>query len=268
MNPEKINLSDAHTISGVNQLPLKQKLEIYSRLIPDELIERLQIPSDFRDPRGQDLWFVRADAGSPIAEMKLYHQAGFRDPVLYGQITDTLNGQVHVLLYILNDPDSPRFDVDSHPDGSPTKFGILKRNLEAEQAAMEFGLAPGQIRHGLRMLGSAIAGFESFVASLGHEMYFAEPLFYHNAILFERNGFAYQKGLKLMQRIEAGFSPDGDLTAGLHDSPFRQPSAVGSIRLRSWAIHDNLLGEPYTGVTMYKRIGKSAGINTCPSCEW
>ncbi len=260
---------DVHTISSINQLPEYEKRHIYSRLIPPELIERFNIQGDFTDRQGNPLWLLMAEKGSPVAEMKLYHQAGFDDPVLYGQITDTLNGQLHIMLYILNDPDSARFDVDRMPDGRVTKFGTLSRNLDAEQKAMEFGLAPGQVRRGLRMLGSAIQGFEQFVSSLGNDLYFAEPLYYHNAILFERYGFAYQKGMKLMGRIADGFSLDGDLVPQLDDpSPFRRPEAVNSIRMRSWAIHDGLLGEPFTGVTMYKRIRKSSGINTSPNTPW
>ena len=49
---------------------------------------------------------------------------------------------------------------------------------------------------------------------------------------------------------------------------FRQLEAANSIRKRSWAIHDGILGEPFTNVTMYKRLGKSAGINTAPDCKW
>ena len=269
MGKNSPSIFDVHTISSINQLPQNEKRHIYSRLIPAELIERFNIQGDFTDPQGYPLWMLQAEKGSPVAEMKLYHQAGFVDPVFYGQITDTLNGQLHIMLYILNDPDSPRFDVDRMPNGTTTKFGTLSRNLEAEQAAIEYGLAPGQVRRGLRMLGSAIQGFEQFVSSLGHELYFAEPLYYHNAILFERYGFAYQKGMKLMGRIADGFSLDGDLVPQLDEStPFRRPTAVNSIRMRSWAIHDGLLGEPFTGVTMYKRIRKSSGINTSPNTPW
>jgi acetoin utilization protein AcuC len=188
---------------------------------------------------------------------------------LYGQITDTLNGQLHVLLYILNDPGSLRFDIDRTPDGRMTRFGILHRNLNAEQAAMAHGLAPGQVRCGLRMLGQAIQAFEDFVASLGNELYFVEPLYYHNAIIFERYGFAYEQGRRLMERIQAGFEQGGDLRALLDGStPFRNAEAADSIRLRSWALHDNLLGAPFADVTMYKWVGKSAGLNTSGACEW
>jgi acetoin utilization protein AcuC len=72
-----------------------------------------------------------------------------------------------------------------------------------------------------------------------------------------------------MESIHAGFQPEGDLTAILDGSnPFRQPDAGDSIRRRSWAIHDGILGEPFTNVTMYKRLGIMAGINTTPGCSW
>jgi acetoin utilization protein AcuC len=260
---------NAYTISAINHLPAEEKRQIYSRLIPVELLERFQIPADFTDASGNDLLSLDCAPGSATFEMRLYHRIPFPDPLLYGQMTDTLNGQIHILLYILNDPTSPRFDVDKMPDGRPTKFGTLFRNLDAEIAAMNFGLAPGQVRRGLRLLWSAIPAFEKFVASLGHELFFVEPLYYHNAILFEQHGFSYQKGRKLMERIQKGFAEGGDLTARLDGStPFRSPQAARRIRLRSWAVHDNLLGEPFTNVTMYKTIGKSASVNTCDTCEW
>jgi hypothetical protein len=257
------------TISGINCLPEQEKREIYARMIPPELLERFSISADLRTQDGQDLLELNVPAGSSTAAMSLYHQPGFPDPILYGQITDTLNGQFHILMYILNDPDSPRFDVDYMPDGSRTMFGILQRNLAAEQAAMQAGLAPGQVRYGLRLLAQAIRTFENFVASFHHELHFAEPLYYHNAILFERYGFAYQQGRRKMERIQAGFEPGGDLLPLLDGStPFRQPEAPHSIRLRSWAIHDGILGEPFTNVTMYKHVGKSAGLSTSNHCSW
>ncbi|MDI6769457.1 MAG: hypothetical protein QMD04_07275 [Anaerolineales bacterium] len=259
----------ASTIGGVNLLPEVEKREIYTRLAPPELSQRFQLPPSFTDNQGNSLVALKCAPGSTDVEIKLFHKFGFPDPILYGHLTDTLNGQIHVLLYILNDPDAPRYDVDKMPDGSPTRFGTLRRNLEAEEAAMLAGLAPGQVRRGLRLLPSAIEAFESFVQSLGHDLYFVEPLYYHNAVIFENYGFSYQIGKKLMERIEAGFAESGDLYARLDGStPFRPRAAEHSIRLRSWAIHDGLLGEPFTSVTMYKRVGKSAGINTRPSCTW
>jgi hypothetical protein len=155
------------------------------------------------------------------------------------------------------------------PDGKTTVFGTSQRNIEAEVAALDAGLAPGQIRRGLRMLSKAIISFEIFVTSLKQEIYFVEPLYYHNAIIFEKYGFAYQKGRKLMERIQRGFSPDGDLINKLDGTNiFRQIEAANSVRLRSWAIHDNILGEPFADVTMYKYVGKTANVNTFFSSKW
>lgn len=261
-------MTQPYTIGKINLLPEDQKLRIYSDLIPRELLERFNIPKSFVDSQGRPLIRAKWAPGNPSVEMSLFHQADFPDPVLYGHLADTVTGQVHVLLYILNDPDSQRFNVDKTPDGNPTKFGTLTRNLEAEKAALDAGLAPGQVRHGLRLLRPAVIAFENFVESLGHDMYFVEPLYYHNAVIFERYGFAYQQGRKLMEQIQAGFSEDGDLLSHLDDTTFRRKAAKDSIRLRSWAIHDSILGEPFTSVTMYKRVEKSANICTTGDTKW
>ena len=254
------------TIGAINQLPEDEKREMYARCIPKELIRRFNLHDLPREP---DLLRFRFAEGSIDAEMYVYHQASFPDPVLYAHLADTLNGQIQVLLYILNNPGSPRFDVDRMPDGSPTRFGSLQRNLEAEEVALQHGLAPGQVRHSLRLLRPAMAAFEDFITRLGHELYFIEPLYYHNAVIFERYGFAYQTGKRRMEAIHAGFMDNGDLHRQLNDAaPFRSPRAAHSIRLRSWAIHDGILGEPFTDVAMYKRVGTSAGISTAPGCAW
>jgi hypothetical protein len=256
------------TIGGINLLPDPEKRAIYAKYIPQTLLDNFSLPP-LTSAAGHNLLQFRFAHGSTDVEMRLYHKLEFPDPILYAHLTDTMNGQIHVLLYILNDPDAPRFDVDKMPDGSPTKFGILKRNVAAEVQALEAGLAPGQVRRGLKMLGQAVEAFEGFITSLGHDMYFVEPLYYHNAVIFERYGFAYQMGKRLMESIHAGFQPGGDLSAQLDSSSlFRAPDAATSIRKRSWAIHDGILGEPFTNVTMYKRIGKHAGISTTQGCEW
>jgi hypothetical protein len=257
------------TICGINNLPFEEKREIYIRMIPPNLLSKFGLNHDLVDSQGNDLINLKCPPGSLDTEMKLHHRTDFEDPILYGHIADTVFGQIHILLYILNDPASPRFDVDRLSDGTKTVFGLKFRNIEAEIKAMEFGLAPGQIRKGFRLLESAIEGFERFVESLGHDLYFAEPLFYHNAYIFERYGFTYSKGRRLMERIQTGFSPGGDLLEALDGStPFRYPLAAKSIRLRSWAIHDGILGGKFTNVTMYKKIGQKANVNTSEDCPW
>src|SRR5512134_262911 len=152
------------TIGGINKLDEAEKRAIYARYIPQDLIRKFSLP-DLADNR--ELLQFRFASGASDVEMSLYHQPGFHDPVLYAHLTDTMNGQIHVLLYILNDPASQRFDVDKLPDGTPTRFGILKRNVEAELAAMQAGLSPGQVRRGFRLARPATEAFEEFVTSLG-----------------------------------------------------------------------------------------------------
>jgi hypothetical protein len=72
-----------------------------------------------------------------------------------------------------------------------------------------------------------------------------------------------------MEEIERGFSPGGTLLPLLDaSSPFRQPDFATSIRGRSWAIHDGILGQPHVQTTMYKVLGQHAGVVTCPTAEW
>ncbi len=261
-------MSIPSTLAGINQLPRSDKRTIYSRVVPPELLDRFQLSPFLVDKYGKDLLQLNAPSGSTSVEMSLYHKHGFQDPILYGHITDTINGQLHILLYVLNDPYSPRFDVDRMPDGKPTHFGTQNRNLDAEIDAIQAGLNPGQVRRGPHLLSAAILTFETFVVGLGHQIYFAEPLYYHNAVLFERYGFTYQQGHRRMVSYDEGFQPGGELRNLLDGStPFRQPGAGDSIRLRSWAIHDDILGEPYTNITMYKKVGKHAGISTT-RCDW
>jgi hypothetical protein len=257
------------SIAAVNALPQEEKEEIYCRFIPPELYRPFNLEPCFLDEQGRSLLSLQCDAGTADVIMDLRDQYEAQDPLLFAHLTDTINGQIHVLLYIVNDPRSERYDIDRMPDGSPTKFGVFQRNIPAEIEAMQAGLAPGQIRRGLRILKHSIKAFDNFVISLGHQMYFVEPLFYHNAITFERYGLAYQKGQKLMTEIHAGFQPGSNLNQRLDAStPFRERWMHNSIRGRSWAIHDGILNEPFTDITMYSRVGEHAGVLSFPDAVW
>jgi len=257
------------SIAAVNRLPDPEKRSLYLQMVPPALMVRFALPADFVDPLGRPLAEVRCQAGSTDVVVAVRHRAEAIDPLLYAHVTDTMNGQIHVLLYIINDPESPRFDVDRMPDGQPTEFGAFRRNLAAEEAALQAGLAPGQVRRGLRALRDSIDAFDSFVASLGQDLYFVEPLFYHNAVVFEGYGFTYQQGRRLMEGIHAGFQEGGPLGISMDAStPFRAPAGATTVRGRSWAIHDGILGYPFTRVTMYKRVGVHAQVSTFPQAVW
>ena len=262
-------MSFPSTIAGLNELPSDQKREIYSKIIPPELLDLFGVSQDLRDQDGRDLFHLNCDPGTADVEIALFHQADAKDPIIFGHITDTIHGQIHILLYGMNDVNSPRYNVDVMPDATKTGFGTNHRNLEEELKALQGGLAPGQIYRGPHLFKESLRQFEQFVSCLGHDLFFVEPLFYHVAIVFERYHFHYQKGKGFVKRINEGFSQGGDLLPLLDGSnPFRDPRAAGQIRLRSWAVHDNILGEPFSNVTMYKYIDQ--GITPCkePSLPW
>lgn len=255
-------MSFPSTIAGLNELPPDQKRETYSKIIPPELLDLYNVPEDLHDPDGRDLFQLHCEPGTTDVELALFHQADAQDPIIFGHITDTIHGQIHILLYGMNDVFSPRYDVDRMPDGTKTGFGTNQRNLEEELKALEGGLAPGQIYRGPHLFKESLRQFEQFVTCMGQDLFFVEPLFYHVAIIFERYHFQYQKGKRFMKRINEGFARNGDLVPLLDGStPFRDPNAADQIRLRSWALHDNILGEPFGNVTMYKYI--DPGVTPC-----
>jgi hypothetical protein len=72
-----------------------------------------------------------------------------------------------------------------------------------------------------------------------------------------------------MKAIDRDFLPGGCLNARLDGStPFRPPDAWQTVTGRSWAIHDGILNEPFTGIQMYKRVGIDAGVSTFSGTAW
>jgi hypothetical protein len=258
------------SLAAINQLPDEVRDRVYRTLLVDELLERYAINRQtLRNPLGERVVAIDTSPNMGLLEMRVWRQLADRDPLLYMQLTDTPNNQIMILLFITSDPESPRFPVDRDWGGEPTKFGTLSRNIEAEVAAMQAGLSPGQVRQGLRMARRMMPNFERFVARLGHELFMMEPLAYHSAVLFESFGCMYSQGRRRMEHIQQEFQPGGEYFQRLDGStPFRQPGAEKTVRGRSWAIHDGILGETYTDYHMYKNIGQHAGVSTFPNYVW
>jgi len=256
------------SISQINNLPHEQMVQVYSQLLPPEILRRFSIdPETLADDQGHPLFECRP--GILYVKLALYHAWQAQDPVLYVQLADTPNNQIEVVLFIVNNPHSERFNTDRLPDGTATYFSTLARNVPEEVRAMRAGLAPGQVRRGLGLTRRLIVTMEQFVTMLHRDVFYIQPLAYHNAILFERLGFAYQVGLEKMKRIDREFAPSSTLFKRLDGStPFRQPGAERTVRGRSWAIHDGILNEPFTGIKMYKRVGIHANVSTLSMQAW
>jgi hypothetical protein len=265
----KMTIEWPTSIREINQLSQPEREGIYRTLLPDWLFTQYQVDRESLTVKGHRVVHFRAPSGSRAVEIIVHRQATDLDPMLYLNMVDTFTQQLLVLLVVINDPVAPRFNIDVDQDGNSTNLGTTSRNIAAEHAAMQAGLAPGQIRAGLRVFKQIVPLFENFVRRLGHDLFLIEPLAYHNAIIFERYGFNYIRGLQEMLYIQREFQPGGELHNRLSENkPFRQSDAWKTVRGRSWAIHDGILGHPFTGFQMYKIIGKNSEINTFPNGEW
>ena len=261
-----------HSIRQINALPEGQKTEVYRRLVPKDLLSQFGIdPVTWADAKGVNLVHMEAAPGASFVRIRVLPFPDFPDPLFHLELGDTGNYQLEILLVVINDPYGERFDVDRDWAGEPTKFGLMRRNLEEEERAMKAGLSPGQVRCGLRQMNRQLPMVEDFAAGLGHEAYLANPLGYHNAIFLEWQGFTYIRGRPKMEWIHGEFQPGGELFQRLDGStPFRQAEMGATVRGRSWAIHDGVLGEPWPAleVRMFKHVGHHAGMCTFPDAAY
>lgn len=255
------------SIHVLNQFSEGAKQRLYRTVLPPDLLTQYNIdPISWKGPDGNRHVVIVAPPDKGLVKIVARHTVDARDPFAYLELVDTSFNSINVVLLVLNDPHAPRYDTDVDEEGRPTLFGTVHRNQDAEEKAMAAGLAPGQVRQGLRASGSALLHLEAFLSMLGHGVYYGEPLTYAAAILFERHGFSYVSGRRAMETIDREFRPGGRLHAALDGStPFRQPGQWSTVRGRAWAIHDGILevvGLKWDGIRMSKRLGRHAGTDT------
>jgi hypothetical protein len=252
------------TLLDINALAVSDKERIYAGLIPPRIFELLHIsPHSFTDRSGSRLVKIIAPEGMNLARLEVRQQPADQRTVFFLDIAGTHYNQMELSFCIINDPSAPRFNVDVDEHGNDNCFSTLGRNIPEEIRAMQSGLFPNQTCRGLRMFAEFFTNFERFVDALGMEMIVAEPLTYDNAVRYEKYGFDYLSGRRLMLEIDREFRPGGVLQRRLDGStPFRRPGMELTVHGRSWAIHDGILDEAWEDVRIYKTIGKHAGINT------
>jgi hypothetical protein len=261
--PDALELGE---IAEINMLPPGVREEVYLRLVPDRLLAALALQRHHlrAGPADPLVRITAPDAGS-WARVELRASADDRDPALLIDVGTSAFGVPELSLVQINDPRSPRFAIDRDEDGLDTLLGTVRRNEAEERRAMAAGLAPGQVRPGLRMLGAVLEAMDDFCRLLGQEFYLVEPLFYHSAILYERRGCGYFVGRDRMEAIHAAFQSGGDLHRRLDDSsPFRRRGLQETARGRSWAIHDGVLDGPWDGVKMFRAPDAPVAISTFP----
>jgi hypothetical protein len=261
------------TIKALNSLPENPKLRLYRTLIPVQVLAEFDInPRTWKNP--DKLQQVKLDAGQGSDKVKIHAWYG-DDPqneFFYLELADNQYNGIDLNFLIANNPTRQKYRTDYDDEGKETLFGTVRRNLAEEEKAMQAGLAPGQIREGLRCSSIVFTHVETFLTMMAHHAFFLEPLTYVSAWIFEKRGFAYSKGHQLMDTIHKEFQPGGELHKALDGStPFRQPDQWKTVRGRAWAIHDGILqtlDKKWDDLKMIKQIGRHAGVNTFPDAEY
>jgi hypothetical protein len=267
------NATTPISIRQLNYLPENVKRRLYRGLLPPGLLSRFQIdPLTWETKHDAYEIVLKAEPDTMLVKLAIRDRQDPLDEFLALELQDNSFDGIDLNLIVLGDPDSQCFPTDRDEAGEPTLYGTLRRNLKAESEAMQFGLAPGQARPGLGNSKETLGQLEAFLAALGQRAYFLEPLTYVSAWIFERRGFAYVRGHRLMQDIHREFQPGGALYRALEDGqPFRSPAQWQSVRGRAWAIHDGILDRidaRWDGLRMVKQIGRHAGVETFPNAVY
>ena len=261
------------TIRALNSLPENPKLRLYRTLIPIQVLAEFDInPRTWKNPDKQPQVKLEAEQGSDKVKIHVWYGDDPQNEFFYLELADNPYNGIDLNFLIANNPARQKYRVDYDDEGFETLFGTVRRNLPEEEKAMQAGLAPGQIREGLRCSNIVFTHVETFLTLMAHHAFFLEPLTYVSAWIFEKRGFAYSKGHQLMDTIHKEFQPDGELHRALDGStPFRQPEQWKTVRGRAWAIHDGILqtiDRKWDDLRMIKQVGRHAGVNTFPDAEY
>jgi hypothetical protein len=261
------------TIRALNSLPEHPKLRLYRALIPVQVLAEFDInPRTWKNPDKLQQVRLEAEHGSDKVKIMAWHGDDPRNEFFYLELADNQYNGIDLNFLIANNPTSEKYRTDYDEAGKETLFGTVRRNLAEEEKALSAGLAPGQIRVGLRSSQIVFNHIETFLTMMAHHAFFLEPLTYVSAWIFEKRGFAYSKGHHLMDTIHKEFQPGGELHKALDGStPFRQADQWKTVRGRAWAIHDGILqviDRKWDNLKMIKQVGRHAGVDTFPGAQY
>lgn len=259
------------SIAKLNRLPRGERDRIYLHLVPESIFERFQIDhKTLKNQFGERVVMGIFPPDENFGCIEVKYRSGDRDCIFSCQVSlEAFMQSLHLDFLIINNPFSERFDVDIDEQGRDTFFGTRSRNIQEEIKSMGVGLAPGMVRQGLRLIGESIKCLDVFMATLELKTITAGAFFYHNAIMWEKYGFTYFKGGKMMEKIDKELRPGGLLYEKLDNStPFRRKGMEQSVRGRSWAIYDGIyldaFDEEWESPVMYRTLEKDFKINTFP----
>ena len=261
------------TIKALNSLPENAKLRLYRTLIPIQVLAEFDINlRTWKNLDKQQQVRLVAEQGSDKVQIHAWYGDDPQNEFFFLELADNPYNGIDLNFLIANNPVSKTYRTDIDEAGRETLFGTVHRNVGEEEQAMQAGLAPGQVREGLRCSSIVLNHIETFLTMMAHHAFFLEPLTYVSAWIFEKRGFAYSKGHQLMDTIHKEFQPDGVLHQALDgNTPFRQPDQWKTVRGRAWAIHDDILevmDKKWDDLKMIKQVGRHAGVNTFPDAEY
>jgi hypothetical protein len=258
------------SLQAINRLDHAEKERIYSFLLPQRLRDVLGLAEDsLCNAAGERLVTIIAPKGLSLVRIEARAKPESDLTVFFLELSDTQFQQMELSFCIIRDPNAPRYAVDVDEKGENNWFASHgRRNIPEELRAMKAGLFPNQTHHGLQLFVTFFPLLERFTDAIGRQMIIAEPLTYDNAIRYEKYGFDYLRGKRLMLEIDREFQPGGRYFSRLDGSnPFRMPGMDRTVHGRSWAIHDGIMDEPWDEVQIYRMIGAPADINTFPGRE-
>jgi hypothetical protein len=257
------------SLQAINRLDEPEKERIYARLLPQRLRDVLGLTENsLCNSAGERLITIIAPKGLPLVRIEARSKPDDGVVVFFLELSDTQFHQMELSFCIIRDPNAPSYAVDVDETGRNNWFASQGRNIPEEIRAMRAGLFPNQTHHGLQLFVTFFPLLERFTDSLGIQMIVGEPLSYDNAIRYEKYGFDYLRGKRLMLEIDREFQPGGRYFTRLDgSSPFRMSGMERTVSGRSWAIHDGIMDKPWDGVQIYRMTGVHAGINTFPGRE-
>src|SRR3990172_900925 len=195
------------SIQEINHLPREMLEALYLRLVPEEMLDRFDIdPRTLMGPEGTRLVRITAPADKPWARVEVRSSTEDRDPALLVDVEMSRLSVPELAFVQITDPHASRYGIDRDLEGRDTLFGTVSRNIDEELRAFKDGLAPGQLRRGLQLLPRVLDAMDGFCRLMGAGLYLVEPLFYHSAVLYERQGCGYLLGREVMDPIHAGFT--------------------------------------------------------------
>ena len=146
------------SIYEVNHLAPEERTKVYRNLIPPTLFSLFGIDRNrLMNRQGERVVQFHTPESHGFASIDVKQNPDDQDSIFFLQISDTpFMDNLELSFVVVNDPRKERFNIDKDEEGKDTLFGTALRNIAEEKRAMKAGLAPGQVRPGLKLLGEFI----------------------------------------------------------------------------------------------------------------